>query len=290
MKKLIVNADDFGLTEEINHGIIQAHKKGILTSTSMVATGEAFDEAVGLALQNPTLDVGVHLTLVEERSILQRASIPTLINAQGYFRKSGSIFFRDYILNRIDMHEIYLELKAQIQKIRDSGISVSHIDSHQHIHVLPKVLQVVVELANYFQIKMIRAPFEQPKWRNFLSIKKWPRLMQHFGLNLSCRHARHLLKDYATDYFFGFFDGGSLNTMRLARVILHLPVGVSEVMCHPGFDGGRSSEKYAHWRYNWWDECCTLMHQSILDIISREKIALTSFRAVQDIGKTNLSD
>ena len=280
MKKLIVNADDFGLTDEINQGIIQAHKKGILTSTSLVASGEAFNRAVVLARQHQALDVGVHLTLIEEKSVLAKAHIPTLVNTQGYFRVSALDFIRDYLLNRINMTEVRLELCAQIRKIRDEGIFISHIDSHQHIHILPRILNIVIQLAREFQIKAIRAPFEQPKWRDFLSLRKWPRLVKQLGLNLSCRNVYHLLKDYAPDHFFGFLDGGTLDTMRLARVISQLPQGVSELMCHPGFDGGRSIEKYAHWRYNWWDECCTLTHQSIIDLISNKKVMLTSFRTI----------
>jgi hopanoid biosynthesis associated protein HpnK len=287
VKKLIVNADDFGLTEEINHGIIQAHKKGILTSTSLVAAGEAFDEAVTLARQHPTLDVGVHLTLVEERSISERSRVPTLVNSDGYFRKSAFSFLRDYVLNRIDMSEVRLELTAQIKKINDSGVPVSHLDSHQHIHILPKILRIVLQLAQDFHIEKIRAPFEQPKWQYFLSVRKWPRLVQQLVFNLSLSNARYLLRSYSPVHFFGFFYGGHLSATRLARIISCLPMGVSEVMCHPGLGGGRSSEKYGHWQYDWWNECCALMNESILDLVREKRVVLSSFRGVHEIDNTN---
>jgi len=290
MKRLIINADDFGLTKEINHGIIQAHKKGILTSTSMVAVGEAFDEAVALVKQNPTLDVGVHLTLVEEKSILEQSEVPTLVNSQGYFRKSAFTFLRDYILNKINMNEVRLELRAQIERIHDSGIFVSHIDSHQHLHILPKVLPIVIQLAQDFHIQTIRSPFEQPKWQYVFSIRTWPRLIQQLGLNFSHSNARNILRSYAPDHFFGFFYGGHLNAVRLARIISYLPEGISEIMCHPGFAGGRSSEKYAHWRYDWWNECCVLMDEEILDLVRGKRVILSSFRAMRGVDNTNCVD
>ena len=290
MKKMIINADDFGLTEEINHGIIQAYRKGILTSTSIVANGEAFDEAVRLSRRYPTLDTGVHLTLVEEKSVLEPSIVPTLVNSLGYFRKSAFGFIRDYMLNRIDMNEVHLELKAQVEKIHDSGIPISHIDSHQHIHILPKVLKIVVQLAQDYNIKTIRAPFERPRWQYFLSIKSWPRLIKQLGLNLSQGSARRVLKKYATDHFYGFFCGGQLNNVHLARIISSLPVGVSEVMCHPGFDGGRSSEKYSHWRYDWWNECRALMNKTILDLVHEEDVMLSSFRAMHNTINSRIVD
>ena len=280
MKKLIVNADDFGLTHEINQGIIKAYNEGILTSTSLVASGEAFEEAVTLIHQHPNLDVGVHLTLIEEKSVLPPVEIPSLVNNAGYFRKSAKHFTSDYLFNRIMLDDVRRELRAQIQKIHREHILLSHVDSHQHIHIIPKILSITMELTHEFQIKAIRAPFEQIRWSNFLHINKWPRLIQQLGLNFFARHVRHRIKGRSPDYFFGFFYGGCLNTSRLARMISRLPNGVSEIMCHPGLHNGRSMEKYAHWGYSWQDECHALRHQTILDLIASQRVMLTSFRSL----------
>lgn len=283
-RKLIVNADDFGLTSEINQGIIKVFREGILTSVSLVASGEAFEEAVALIHQHPTLDVGVHLTLTGEKSVLPSEDIPTLVNTEGYFRKSVLHFICDYLLNRINMDEVRRELRAQMQRIRQSGISLSHIDSHEHFHILPEILPIVVQLAHEFRINAIRAPLEQIKWSNFLLVYKWPRLIKQLGFNFFFQRIRYCLNGCTPDYFFGFFDSGHLNMVCLARIISQLPTGVSELMCHPGLGGGRSKEKYAHWRYSWRDEYCILKHQSIFDLISRQKVMLTSFQSEQSFA------
>jgi len=280
MKKLIINADDLGLADEINQGIIKAYQEGILTSTSLVASGEAFEGAVALIHQHPGMDVGVHLTLIEEKSVLPPKDIPTLVNAEGYFRKTALHFTRDYLLNRIVLDEVRRELRAQIQKIRRKDVFLTHIDSHQHVHILPKILSVTLQLAHEFQIKAIRVPFEQMEWGHFLCVNKWPRLIQQLGLNFLSLYVRHRLKGYAPIHFFGFFDSGRLNTVRLAHIVSKLPRGISEIMCHPGLDDGRTMGKYSHWGYNSWDECRSLTHHSISDLIDSQKVMLTSFRSL----------
>ncbi|MDZ7343958.1 MAG: ChbG/HpnK family deacetylase, partial [candidate division KSB1 bacterium] len=158
--KIIVHADDFGLTEKINDGILWAHRYGILTSTSIMANGQAFAHAVALARAAPRLDVGVHLTLIEERPLLDPHEIPTLVGAEGKFHAHAIQFTRRYIAGRINLMEVAKELEAQVEKILSAGLNPTHLDSHQHVHMLPGVSRVAVALGRKYGIPAMRVPKE----------------------------------------------------------------------------------------------------------------------------------
>ena len=138
MKYLITNADDFGFTRDVNSGIIEAHQHGILTATTLMATGAAFDHAVELARQNPELDVGVHLVLVDSAGF--PPTIPRLL----------------FSLGRI---HIYDELVRQVRKVLDAGLKPTHLDTHKHTHLLPPVFNAVTRIAQEFKIPWVRRRF-----------------------------------------------------------------------------------------------------------------------------------
>ena len=200
MKKLIVNADDFGFTRDVNEGIVYAHRNGILTSTTLMATGPAFDHAVKLAHENPSLDVGVHLVLV---------------GAPGFPASVGQLS-ATVALGRLP---IYDHLVSQVRKILDAGIRPTHLDTHKHTHILPPVLNAVARIAEEFRIPWVRKPIPLPV--PFLRSSMQRRLAQR-----GCR---------TTDHFAGFELTGRYNIGDLAAVIKALPEGVTEFMCHPGF-------------------------------------------------------
>src|SRR5213592_207307 len=150
MPKVIVHGDDFGLSERINEGILQAHRHGILTSSSIMANGEAFDQAAALARSTPSLDVGVHLTLIEERPLLSAAEVSTLVNGDGRFHAHATRFGARYFSARINLEEVRRELEAQVEKVLAAGLVPSHLDSHQHVHVLSGILRIVVELSRKY--------------------------------------------------------------------------------------------------------------------------------------------
>jgi predicted glycoside hydrolase/deacetylase ChbG (UPF0249 family) len=135
LKYLIPNADDFGFTRDVNQGIVEAHRRGILTATTIMATGPAFEHAVELALQNPELDVGVHLVLVDSEGF--PPTIPQLL----------------FSLGRI---KIYDQLVRQVQKVLDAGLQPSHLDTHKHTHLLPQVFNAVTRIAKEFKIPWVR--------------------------------------------------------------------------------------------------------------------------------------
>jgi predicted glycoside hydrolase/deacetylase ChbG (UPF0249 family) len=199
LKRLIINADDFGFTRDVNAGIIQAHREGVLTSATLMANGDAFDDAVRLAHETPTLDVGCHLVLVQGRSVLDGHALPET-PARLLFQKVDA----------------YPELRAQIQKIIACGIRPTHLDSHKHTHLLPGIFRAVVRLAKEFSIPYIRRPLP--------SIGLYRRLALASGIRM-------------TDHLLGFRLTGTLTEETFAAEIERLPEGETEFLCHPGVLG-----------------------------------------------------
>jgi predicted glycoside hydrolase/deacetylase ChbG (UPF0249 family) len=199
VKKLIVNADDFGFTRDVNQGIIEAHRDGILTATTLMATGAAFDDAVRLAKENPLLDVGCHLVLVGA------PGFPTTVVQ----------LVRAVMLRRI---RIYEELAAQVHRVTESGIQPSHLDTHKHTHVLPSVLEAVARISEDFKIPWVRRPF--------------PRFLRGRFERALARHGCH-----STDFFAGYGVTGRFDAAVLVSLIRSLKEGSTEFMCHPGCCG-----------------------------------------------------
>ncbi len=157
---LIMNADDFGRSSEINRAVIQAHREGILTSASLMVGGEAADEAVELARQNPRLAVGLHLTLVDGRAVLPHAQIPHLTDPSGRFPNSPARLGMRYLFSPWARRELAQEMRAQFQRFAATGLPLSHVDGHQHMHVHPAVFKLMLPLAQEFGPKGIRLPRE----------------------------------------------------------------------------------------------------------------------------------
>ncbi len=222
MKLLVVNADDFGFTREVNAGIIEAHERGILTAATLMANGAAFDEAVRLARQTPSLDVGCHLVLVGAPSALDPARPLPATVAQ---------LIRAICLRRISVYE---ELQAQIRKILDAGIQPTHLDTHKHTHLFPPVLDAVARLGEQFRIRWIRRPMDFPlasarvPWtRRALS-----RSLHGLRLGFHRKIERHGCR--TTDHFAGFQFTGIFSSRDILEMLRELPEGVTEFMCHPG--------------------------------------------------------
>jgi predicted glycoside hydrolase/deacetylase ChbG (UPF0249 family) len=213
--RLIVNADDFGWTPDVNDGILHAHRHGILTSTTLMAGGDAFEHAIELARQTRTLDIGVHLTLLQTTSALTSKPLPLDIPT----------LLRAIASRRID---VYGELSAQVRKIIEAGIQPTHLDTHKHTHILPPVASAVARIVKDYGIRWVRKPFDFGLTSGFAA-----RLMhtQRSGLQRKLREAGAL----TTDHFAGFALTGFLDEARLLRLVDDLPEGTTELMCHPGF-------------------------------------------------------
>ncbi|MCC6857137.1 MAG: ChbG/HpnK family deacetylase [Bryobacterales bacterium] len=226
--QLIVNADDFGFTRDVNEGIVEAHQRGIVTAATLMANGAAFDHAVALWRRNPSLDVGCHLVLVGGGSLSKAsqdlpAGVPDLLEALAW--------------GRLD---VYAELAAQVRKILDAGVPASHLDTHKHTHLAPPVLGAVARISAEFGIPWVRRPFDVPGMASHF-LPPWRVRAAARGLGLLQGRFSRVLREHGcrtTDHFAGFVATGRFHTAELAAFIRALPSGSTEFMCHPGFCTG----------------------------------------------------
>jgi chitin disaccharide deacetylase len=288
LKQLIVNADDLGLTAGVNRGILQAFQDGIVTSASLLVTGHAFDEAVALARQNPKLDVGLHLALVEERAVLGRDALPTLVDETGRFPRTSAEFIRRAVLRRISWQEVEREIAAQIALFQKTGLRLSHLNSHQHLHMFPPVFQIVRRLARGMGNVWIRN--SAGPWRKSPDVRMG-RWIRRLGLNLTCLSARALHGrplPQMPDGMYGFEVSGCLTRRALKQILRKIPDGLYELICHPGEDDVDTRKRYSHWDYRWPQELDALTAPEIQVVLKEQGIALTSF--VRAFGRgSNLS-
>ena len=268
MKRLIVNADDLGLHEGINAGVRHAHHEGIVTSASLCANGAAFEDAVRGLRDAPRLEIGVHLTVVgSEKPLL--SDLPTLAPS-GRLPHTFAFLFRDLAVGRVRRSEIAAEMAAQVQRAVDGGVRVTHLDSHQHVHLHPAILPIVIDVAQRFGIRSLRAARRVVPVRGLkaalIGMLSWP------------ASARVRLAGLKTpDTFVGAGDSGHLDEARLARLIEGLPAGTSELLCHPGTGTAAIAAAYPDWGFRWDDETRALTAPSIRECLRRAEVTLTSY-------------
>lgn len=278
MKQLIVNADDFGLHSAVNHGIIEGFQKGCLRSASFIAAGRAAEEAASLARDNLELGVGLHLTLVAERSVLPPEKIPSLLGNDERLLPDHMAFIRRYIIGGIRMEELRAECEAQILRARKLGIRLTHIDSHQHLHVLPGVNSLVLALAKEYGFSKMRLPAEP-----FLFTGNYPasigRYVAKCGLTSCARMAQSAIRRaniLTPNSFFGMLAGGHMFKPYFLSILRSIPDGVSEIMVHPGKDNRILDDIY-HWGYHWEEELDSITSAEAAEIIRERQIRLISY-------------
>lgn len=279
MKGLIVNADDFGLHQEINKGIIKGYQEGFITSTSLMCSAPAFDDAVALARQNPGLGIGIHLTLVGSvPSVLPKEKISSLVDDTGLFPENYVVFAKKFYTGQVKMVQLELELRAQIEKALATGLTITHVDSHQHTHVLPGMIGLVVKLCNEYQIKNIRIPQEDYFFSGGFAGglgRKVGRAGLSFCACLAAMKAKSADLKYP-DSFFGMLAGGNLNERLVGNIINTLPEGVSEIMTHPGLDK-QELDKHFTWNYHWEDELNAFLSAKNKTLLEQQQVVLMNF-------------
>jgi predicted glycoside hydrolase/deacetylase ChbG (UPF0249 family) len=234
---LVVNADDFGLTEGTNHAIIDAHTNGIVTSTSLLANGFAFHHAVALAQRNPLLGVGVHLTLTEVPPLTDGADrVPAFRGPGGRFPLSNQPMVQELLAGRLPREAIRREFEAQIRGVIDAGIKPTHIDGHKYIHLLPGISGIAADVARQAGIGVMRVPHRLAD--PLLAGDRFSRLPGAFILvamsALAYRTARRAgLR--AADWIGGFVDTGHLDQATIRRLLWAPRSGVTELLCHPAY-------------------------------------------------------
>ena len=282
-KQLIINADDFGIHPAVNEAVRKAATEGILTSTSLMAGGDAYDEAVEMARSMPSLGIGIHLTLVGGiKPVLPPSEVPSLTWDNGVFcHDYGKLIVRD-LEGKISLSEVYAEWDAQIQKIMNTGLPVTHMDGHQHMHMWPHFYPIARDLAKKYHISCMRVPDEDVLFgMKDGHIIRWA---AKNGLSLLSRmHRPDLKKNHirTNDHFFGMLYGGHLSPERFAKFILQTKPGITEIMCHPSADT-RAMEDTFHWGYHGEDELEGLVADINRELIEKKQITLISYRDVRE--------
>ena len=236
-RRLIINADDFGLTPGVNQAVLELNAAGALTSATLMANGAAFREAVHAAFVQTTLDIGCHVVLVDGKPILPHTRIRSLASVDG-FRPTLGAFLADLQRGRILASDIEAEATAQIRRIQSAGLTVSHIDTHKHTHMFRRVLAPVLKAAQQCGVAAIRNPFE-PAWSvRATQAKDLKRRLQvvllrtQRGLFLRTVRRAGLT---TTDGAIGVLATGELNAASLDRLLTTMPPGTFELVCHPGY-------------------------------------------------------
>jgi hopanoid biosynthesis associated protein HpnK len=238
--RLIVNADDFGLTAGVNRAIVELHQAGVLTSTSLMARAKTTAEAIEIARATPTLGVGCHIVLVDGQPVLSPSEIPTLVDqSTGHLHFTLGAFLRRLFTGRIDPAEIEAEVAAQISYLQSNGVALTHIDTHKHTHMFPTVLRAVLRAARAAGIRAVRRPFE-PTWS--LHATQGASWLRRTQVNLLRRLEPAFQRIVAeqgfvtTDGVLGMLATGTLDSNAISAILTRIPAETWELVTHPGYN------------------------------------------------------
>jgi predicted glycoside hydrolase/deacetylase ChbG (UPF0249 family) len=288
LRNLIVNADDLGWTAGVNRGIIEGHRGGLITSTSLLANGRAFPDGVCLAKSNPELGVGVHLNLSDGPPTASPALIKSLVNARGEFAGGPESLLIRLARRILHTEEVELEWDAQITKICGAGIRPTHLDGHKHVHMLPGLFETALRLAKKYGIGAIRVSHEDSKLRAVLSAGKEQKRsvllkqgVQARGLKLLALDAKdlaHRAGIATTNYFCGIAQTGVLMREGVERLLEILPEGYTELMCHPGYADEQLLKSNTRLQESRQTELAILTDSGIRKLVATRGIRLINFK------------
>ena len=280
MRRLVVTADDLGLHRGMTDAAIRGHEHGIVTACSISACGVDVENAAGAVRAVPSLDAGIHFTLVEERPLLPASEIKSLVFKDGKFAGGYRELFVRYTLGRIDLDEVEAELRAQAARLRELGVTLLHANGHQHLHVLPGILDRVLRVAGEFGIRYVRIPDDAA--RRSLGMRE----LQVSALSRFARAASRLakLRGFATnDRTIGIRDAGHLDADRIVELLDHVEE-VTELVTHPGIGGGLA-ESYG-WHYEWQGEADALCDPRVRLEAERRGIEIVPIRVLLGVASS----
>lgn len=243
-RRLIVNADDFGRSESINEAVIRAHRKGILTSASLMVNERACEQAVRLARENPRLGVGLHLSFVCGRSALSPGEIPGLANASGMFARPFLVAGFAYFFQPALREQLRDEMRAQFEKFQTCGLPLDHVDGHLHLHLHPVIFRLLIEVAREFAVRRVRLTFDPLRLNLQLSSGRLAYRLGHAMIfNLLAARARRALRHHDIRHagaVFGLLQNGLVDESFTLALLSRLPPGNSELYSHPSLDEGKN--------------------------------------------------
>ena len=280
MKRIIVNADDFGRHELINRAVERAFNTGCLKSATLMAGGIAFDDAVALAKKIPDLGVGIHFTLANGNPILPPKEIPSLVTEEGIFHGDYVKFLKRYLSGKISLSEVRSELAAQLEKIQRAGLHLTHVDSHQHLHHVPGIVKIVLELAESAGIRSMRVANAKLFDGELDSLGKF---VGRLGLSSLAKFAicQARKKNFTMpEHFAGIVAGESVSENFMLKLIEHLQDGTTEVMLHPGTDN-KILQDFCEWEHDFEEELAAVTSPKVLSLLDEQKISAVNFTALE---------
>lgn len=288
MRRLIVNADDFGFTRGINRAIVEAHSHGIVTSTTLMAGGAAFDDAVKQAKKLARMSVGCHVVLIDGEPVLDAAQLRTITvgkSPPARFRDSLKSFAALALAGRVDPDEIEAETTAQIRKIQSAGLPVSHLDSHKHTHLFPAILRPMLRAARACGVSAIRNPFGPRKpvksgellgrpnlWTRYAEVRILSALAGKF------RNAARREGIATPDGTLGIVVTGALDENLFRAIAAIIPDGTWEFVCHPGYNDADLQQAKTRLRQSRETELRLLTMPEVRDLLTQCGISLISYR------------
>ncbi len=305
MRKLIVNADDFGLTAGVNRGIVEAHNSGVVSSTTLMANGPAFTDAVGAARLTPNLSVGCHVVLVDGTPVSPPDAVDTLRAIRSAepdrFFSSLSAFAARAMLGGFDRDQLVAEVVAQIKKIQAAGIQVTHLDTHKHAHIFPEILVALLRAARICGVRAIRNPIVPVKAISSRLFKDKRELWKRYGqvrvLHTFSRqfHQRTKRAGLLTpDGVVGVIETGTRENPEsdsarsadgksgygslLRATLASLPEGTWEFVCHPGYSDDDLRTTGTRLLASRDEERCLLTSASLRQFLDEQKIRVIGYR------------
>jgi len=278
---LIVNGDDFGLSPQANAGIIHAHQHGILTDASLMVTGPAWREAVELARANPQLSVGLHVTLVQGKSVLPPHLLSSITDFGGNFSNDPTLAGLRYFFSHRAREQVREECRAQVERFLATGLALTHIDGHLNIHMHPVVCDILIALMLEYGIPTMRVTQENlavtlaydthHRFRKQREAVIFSRLARRAKLKLTA--AQRVFPDT----LFGLHHSGQVDERYLLHLLPKLQVGVTELYCHPSFLPCPEVERWTP-TYRRADELAALTSANVRATIATLGIVVVSYR------------
>lgn len=279
MYKIIVNADDFGRHERINDAVQIGIEKGCLRSATIMPGGIAFDHAISLAKSHRQLGLGIHFTLVNGNPILPPDEIPSIVDENGKFHNDYGKFVKLYMQRKVMFDDVQRELAAQLKKVLSTGVNLTHCDSHQHIHVLPGITEIIFDLAMSAGIRAIRIPATGLFLGGSIGDDKLGSIVGRAGLRCMAERARKKASRcgmISSDYFAGNVAGRAVNEQDFCRIISKLKHGVTEIMMHPGTNNS-ILQKDCLWEHDFEAELASVSIAPNYELFSEKKVRLINF-------------
>ena len=288
MRRLIVNADDFGFTAGVNRAIVEAHTRGIVTSSTLMANGRAFEDAVRMARSVPRLSVGCHVMLIDGEPVLDAKRLPSITSAHfngARFRDGLQSFAARALAGRLDPGEIEAEASAQIRKLQSAGIAVSHVDTHKHTHLFPAVLRPLLRAARAWGVPAIRNPFGPSKPLKSSELLKRPNLWTRYAEVRILRALATKFRDAAKreglvtpDGTLGIVVTGALDEKLFRGIAAIVPEGIWEFVCHPGYNDDDLKSANTRLRESRETELRVLTMPEARELLLQQGIELISYR------------